>query len=210
MKITVVNHTTSPVTILNLGQIPASETRTFPVNAFAAGGGFGSERPDIFNQLDSYGLAYEVTPDAHEKGVMGVKKIVVTAADLVAKGAHASAEFTALSAFPAGARYVGGYVDVTTLVNNSDAGFAAGSCLLNVGTDDATSGGDVDGFRASLDVEHGSGSVAKVAFNGAQATILRDLSGLTLYCDIANSAGTALLNETTAGAFTIECLYVVL
>lgn len=201
MKIIVPNDTASDIDILNLGRIPADNTVVFPLTSFLTQRGVGGEKPEIFTQLEAHGLNYELALEPHDKGLVARKFITVTTEDLVAKGAHDSADFQNAYPFCEGARFLGGRIVITELVNNSDAGFAAGTCLIDVGLASAH-----DTFKANLDAEHGSGSTGSTALTSFAGA---DLSGETLYVDIANSAATALMNETTAGAFEVEVFYTV-
>ena len=201
MRLIVTNPNASCAEIINLGKIPARESAVFPISSYSVQGGVGGERAEIFNQLTKLGCTYELALDSHDKGLVAHKQIAVTTADLVAKGAHASADFSNAYAFCDGATLLSGTIDVTQLVNNSDAGFAAGTCLVDIGFVSAH-----DALKANLDVEHGSGSVARSSVTALAGT---DLSSKFLYLDIANSAGTALMNETTAGAFTLDVFYTV-
>ena len=205
MRLIVTNPNASCAEIINLGKIPARESAVFPISSYSVQGGVGGERAEIFNQLTKLGCTYELALDSHDKGLVAHKQITVTTADLVAKGAHASADFSNAYAFCDGATLLSGTVNVTELVNNSDAGFAAGTCLVDIGfvsSDNSLK----DVLKANLDVEHGSGSVARSSVTALAGT---DLSSKVLYLDIANSAGTALMNETTAGAFTLDVFYTV-
>lgn len=201
MKIIVPNDTASDIDILNLGRIPAGNTVVFPLTSFLVQRGVGGEKPEIFTQLEANGLNYELALEPHDKGLVARKFITVTADDLVAEGASAVGAFSNAYPFCEGARFLGGRVAVTTLLNNSDAGYAAGTALLDAGF-----ASDHDALTANLDVEHGSGSVGSTAFTLAVGS---DLSGESLYVDVTNSAATALMNETTAGAFEVEVFYTV-
>ena len=202
MKIVVTNRISTEVKVTGLpeaGRVAAGTTRKFVCQPYILRGrdGAGHDVAAELRRLEEKGdIYFEIELDKFDVGLIGKKVVRVTTAMMVAKGAVVTANFDSDDAFPTHARLLFAHGDVKALFANSDAGYAAGTALMDFGTD---TGGEGESFLSDIDVEVGSGAVGEVREANAGNYSGFPVGGKKLRVGITNSAAGATFAETTAG-----------